>query len=280
MKKKPIILIGLTTSIILLGACSKNADEEETTPLDQEEVIVNNGDLEETELDEQESDEDDSDDTDSDEQEEIPEREVYDDKVPSTKSNRDKIIEYSIKSEKQPHLIDAPDLREEYITVNSGVPQNVDFNATYNLFNVNAGKRGVGGVGVVRADSLGEEPQEVNGSESEVYEIELLSTSIINDERGHEAKNKAVVTKQAYNLLTELNQNIYRSVDPSDEYTGIYVHVQAIYDESSDVMPVGIQIQAQSKPKDIDFHYIISNIQKGYEVDYINGKVRAGGQSE
>lgn len=268
MNRKLTTTILLATSVLVLGACG--GEEEEVEPLQEDTgtVVVNNGEVE-TE-----------DEDDVEEEIVVPEREVYEDTVPKT--DRDKIVQDSIKSEipYSDNMEDtSPDLTVEYLEVNDSQPETVDFNVPYTLYYTDSNDRSVGGEGVVTYTTKGDSPEEERGSETKLYEMELLSTSLIKDERGLEGRNKALVTKQAYNLITELNNNIYETARPEVTDNSTYIRVETLYQGEEDI-PYGIHYQAQSIHGDVKFNYIINNIQNGYEVDYNNGTVKAGGLVE
>lgn len=261
MNRKLTTTILLATSVLVLGACG--GEEEEVEPLQEDTgtVVVNNGEVET-------------------EGEVVPEREVYGDEVPSVtrkKINKESItseIPYGEYEEDTP-----PDLSEEEVKINGGIPETTNFSTPYTLYFKDGEGRSVGGEGVVTYMTLGEISQDIVETETELYELELLSTGLLKEERGLEERNKVKVTKQAYNRINELNREIYEEIDPSNMENEVYIKVEAIYDGDNKI-PYGVHYQAQSTYGDVKFNYIINNIQNGYEVDYNKGTVKAGGLVE
>lgn len=274
--KKGYITVLLTTSALLLGACSSEEPEKDVGEVSNGEVVVNNGELPEDKGAEN------SEGAGETEEVEVPTREVYDDEVPKT--GREKIIQDSIRSEipygDRNTTSEEPDLSVEYVEVNGNIPEDVDYNIPYTLYFEDEKSRAVGGEGVVSIVTETGLPEEVNDSETGLYELELLDTNLFNDERGQEDRNKVQVTKQAYNRVVELSQNIYRVLDPDKVDNEVFIRVQALYQKDTDEIPYGIQYQAQSLRGDIQFNYIINNIQNGYTVNYQNGEIKAGGSGE
>lgn len=283
MSKRYIGILMSVSALLALSACG-NAEPEDVS----QGVVVNNGGLTDpnaepkggnpTEVAEDYEDNESSEDN---EGVEVPEREVYSDSVPKT--GRDKIIQDSIRSEipygDRNQTDDEHDLSVEYVTVNGGNVDSYDFSIPYSLYYTD-NSRAVGGEGVVSYGSLGNLPEKVNESDTRLYELDLLSTSLFDDERGLEGRNKVQVTKQAYNLIVELNQSIYNTLDPSVVDNRVYVSVEALYQNDTDTYPYGIHYQAQSVHGDVSFNYIVNNVQNGYTVNYSNGTVRASGADD
>lgn len=266
--KRGAVAILLTSTLLLLGACGSEESDEGVGATDNGEVIVNNGDLEGK-----------PENTESEEEVVVPTREVHQDEVPKT--GRDKIIQDSIQSEipygDRNDTDKKPDLSVEYEEVNGNKPEDVEFSIPYMLYFADEKGRAVGGEGVIKFGTISNEPEDEEGTEAELYELELLSNDLFNDERGLEERNKVQVTKQAYNLVTGFNKKVYEGIDPNEVDNEIFVRVQALYLGEGDTIPYGIHYEAQSLRGDIQINTIIHNVQKGYEVNHQNGEIREGG---
>ena len=272
--KRLTMLTLLTTAVVLAGCTDKESEEVPTEPAG--EVVVNNGQVtEDVEGSEEE--------VSTESEESVPKREVHQDKVPKTTRETltwgDELDGESTETGTDTATDNAPDLSQEYVTVNEGQPEGVNYDSGYTLYYPDENKRSVGGEGVVSLSTLDQRPGMEEGEEDKLYSYPMLHTGLFKDERGLETRNQVNVTKQAYNLLTELNQNIYDTVKNTQSDNHVYVSIEALYMDGYSI-PYGIHYQAQSVHGDIHFNYIVNNIQPGLTVNYTEGTVEEGVSNE
>lgn len=257
-----------TTTILLLTGCSsgEEAESEDGEVLtDNSSVVVNNGE-------------------DAEEFEPIPERTVVSDKVPVSGTHESFENSNPIEgvTPEDTNNTDSdetyPDLSVSEVVIDEGNPEDVDYNTPYTLYFEDGNGRSVGGQALVSLSTLQEEPELLGEevAEDTLHEFQLLDTNLINDERGLEDRNKVSITKQAYNRLTELNKNIYHSIDPTELGSSTYVSVSALY-VGNDAIPYAINIQAKSPYGDIRYNHNIYNVQEGYTVNYTEGSIAKDG---
>lgn len=258
---------------LMLASCGQSGDEATTQDATSGEVEVYNGEAnqEDTSVESEEA----SANLEEDKQV-VEERKVESDKVP--KSGADRFVSGDEDTTSNSGNADTyPDLSKGYEEVNNGELEQVDYDIPYSLYFKDDHNRAIGGQAVVGLVTLASYPEKLDEASvgEQLYELELLPTELLNNEKGKDGGNRVRVTKQAYNLYKELQQNIYGSVKEGGEDNKVYMTVDALY-VNQDTVPYAIKVGAKSVRGDVKFNYQINNIQEGYKVNYELGQVSDG----
>lgn len=269
----------LASSLVLVSGC-EDKDSGDTGNSGSSEVVVNNGQVDSGGQDtsgEEVKDTDSGSNSDSEEGGSTPERTIVQDKVPkvtgSTAVRGTSEVEDSSGGEGY------PDMSEDYVQVDSSGDSPVSFDIPYTLYYKDSSDRAVGGEGVVLQGKPTTIPEKVGGESGELHSLQLIPSTLIEDDKGLEDRNYVKVTRQAHDLMTELHQNVYKVVTETQEDNHVYISVEALY-VGEDKIPYGIEYRAQSVRGDIKFHYIVHNIQEGATVNYSDGTVKFGDVDE
>ena len=258
---------------LMLASCGQSGDEATTQDATSGEVEVYNGEANPEEASVE------SKDTSANPEEDkkvVEERKVESDKVP--KSGADRFVSGDEDTTSNSGNADTyPDLSKGYEEVNNGEVEQVDYDIPYSLYFKDDHNRAIGGQAVVGLATLASYPEKLDEASvgEQLYELELLPTELLNNEKGKDGGNRVRVTKQAYNLYKELQQNIYGAVKEGGEDNKVYMTVDALY-VNQDTVPYAIKVGAKSVRGDVKFNYQINNIQEGYKVNYELGQVSDG----
>ena len=258
---------------LMLASCGQTGDEATTQDATGGEVEVYNG---EANPEEASVESEDASANPEEDKKEVEERIVESDKVP--KSGADRFVsgdEDTTSSNGNAETY--PDLSKGYEEVNNGEVEQVDYDIPYSLYFKDDHNRAIGGQSVVELNTLASYPEKLDEASvgEQLYELELLPTELLNNEKGKDERNRVRVTKQAYNLYKELQQNIYGAVKEGGEDNKVYMTVDALY-VNQDTVPYAIKVGAKSVRGDVKFNYQINNIQEGYKVNYELGQVSDG----